>query len=93
MFGRPFSPEPQAVKEQVMSGNENSKKSDAASSDEREAAPRPVAPRGVGSGLQPGGTIPGGGPGTTTGSIGTEGESSGGSATGEKANDPTADRH
>ena len=37
---------------------------------------------GAATGLQPGGTIPGGGPGTSTGSIGTGGGSTGNKPTG-----------
>ena len=43
---------------------------------------------GAATGLQPGGTIPGGGPGTSTGSIGTGGGSTAGQATGNAANSP-----
>ena len=60
--------------------------------DEKEAA-RPASPGGAASGLQPGGTIPGGGPGAGEGSIGTEGASSGGTPSGEAAKDPTGSRH
>lgn len=59
--------------------------------DEKEGAPS--SPGGAASGLQPGGTIPGGGPGASTGSLGTGGASSGGTATGEAAKDPTTARH
>ena len=50
--------------------------------DEKPGAP--ASPGGAASGLQPGGTIPGGSPGTSVGSLGTGGGSSGGTATGSQ---------
>lgn len=43
---------------------------------------RPDTGNGLSSGLQPGGTLPGGGPGASVGSIGTGGGSTGGASTG-----------
>ena len=45
----------------------------------------PSAGNGLSSGLQPGGTLPGGGPGASVGSIGTGGASTGGAGTGNVA--------
>jgi hypothetical protein len=42
----------------------------------------PRNPGGLANRLQPGGTVPGGGPGASTGSIGTGGGSTGGAPTG-----------
>lgn len=42
----------------------------------------PSSGNGLSSGLQPGGTLPGGGPGASVGSIGTGGGSTGGASTG-----------
>lgn len=49
---------------------------------ENEAPAKPPTGNGLSSGLQPGGTLPGGGPGTSVGSIGTGGGSTAGAATG-----------
>lgn len=46
------------------------------------AVERPVASVGSASGLHPNGTLPGGGPGRSEGSIGTGGGSTGGASTG-----------
>lgn len=43
---------------------------------------QPSSGNGLSSGLQPGGTLPGGGPGASVGSIGTGGGSTGGASTG-----------
>lgn len=43
---------------------------------------QPSSGNGLSSGLQPGGTLPGGGPGASVGSIGTSGGSTGGAGTG-----------
>lgn len=43
---------------------------------------KPGSGNGLSSGLQPGGTLPGGGPGASVGSIGTGGGSTGGASTG-----------
>lgn len=45
----------------------------------------PSAGNGLSSGLQPGGTLPGGGPGASVGSVGTGGGSTGGAGTGNVA--------
>lgn len=42
----------------------------------------PSSGNGLSNGLQPGGTLPGGGPGASVGSIGTGGGSTGGAGTG-----------
>jgi hypothetical protein len=49
------------------------------------SATRPAAPAGLSSGLQPGGTTPGGGPPTSTGSIGTGGGQTEGLDSGSKS--------
>ncbi|WP_210527931.1 DUF2934 domain-containing protein [Rubellimicrobium arenae] len=50
-----------------------------------------IAPGGGGlaSGLQPGGIVPGGGPGATVGSLGTGGGSTGNAPTGDLGRGPT----
>jgi hypothetical protein len=56
--------------------------------DEEPAASEGATPptgNGLSSGLQPGGTLPGGGPGASVGSIGTGGGSTGGASTGNVA--------
>ena len=45
----------------------------------------PRTGNGLSSGLQPGGTLPGGGPGASVGSIGTGGGATGGAGTGNVA--------
>jgi hypothetical protein len=50
-----------------------------------EGGPTPPTGNGLSSGLQPGGTLPGGGPGASVGSIGTGGGSTGGAVTGNVA--------
>lgn len=60
-------------------------KKNAKTGDGRKAAVRPDAPArpgGVASGLQRGGTVPGGSPGAGMGSVGTGGGSTGRTATG-----------
>ncbi|ACL56301.1 hypothetical protein [Methylobacterium nodulans] len=47
----------------------------------------PKAPNGLASPLQPGGTRPAGGPGRSTGSLGTGGGQTGGEPTGSLKND------
>ena len=54
------------------------------SSPDFSSATRPAAPAGLSSGLQPGGTTPGGGPPTSTGSIGTGGGQTEGLDSGSK---------
>ena len=51
----------------------------------KEGGAAPPTGNGLSSGLQPGGTIPGGGPGTSVGRIGTVGGSTGGAGTGNAA--------
>ena len=47
----------------------------------------PAAPSGLSTGLQPGGVLPGGGPGASTGSIGTGGGQTSGRESGSKTRD------
>ena len=68
-----------------MTGNDQSKTGKAEHDPEQDPTPTthdPGNPGGLATKLQPGGTVPGGGPGASTGSIGTGGGSTGAAPTG-----------
>ena len=67
----------------MMHEGENAGRPEKPEEDAGKTAPKPTGSgNGLSTGLQPSGTIPGGGPGAGVGSIGTGGGSTGGASTG-----------